>query len=180
MSNVLFVGPSESGKTALFAKVSSVLTRLKQDKLAVGVFNGADIHQLTQDTLTQTHTSVLPSSTTVSLAPPSDPETSKPVRLVDLPGHPRLRDVVKSQLREADGVVFVVDVQGIVRNAGQVAEYVFDSVVGRTVLTRRQGASASTDVFGIAIAPPIDPAQAVHPGAQERPARSTRADVALP
>lgn len=47
------------------------------------------------------------------------------MRLVDLPGHPRLRDVVKSQLREADAVVFVVDVQGIVRNAGQVAEYIY-------------------------------------------------------
>jgi signal recognition particle receptor subunit beta len=41
---------------------------------------------------------------------------------VDLPGHPRLKDEFKKNVKEADAVVFVVDIVGLVRTAGTVAE----------------------------------------------------------
>lgn len=72
----------------------------------------------------QTHTSIQPSSTLFALTLPDEPDRTKQVRLVDLPGHPRLRDEVKKHLPSCSGVVFVVDVVGVVRTAGQVAEYV--------------------------------------------------------
>ncbi|EIW69523.1 hypothetical protein M231_03243 [Tremella mesenterica] len=72
--------------------------------------------QLAYGTYPNTHTSIKSSTTTFTL------QTGKKIRLVDLPGHPRLRDGVTKNLREADGVVFVVDIVGLVRNAGMVAE----------------------------------------------------------
>lgn len=48
--------------------------------------------------------------------------TGRQVRLVDLPGHPRLRDQILKYKADIWGVVFVVDVVGIVRNAAGVAE----------------------------------------------------------
>lgn len=42
--------------------------------------------------------------------------------LVDLPGHPRLKDEMKKYVKTADAVVFVVDIVGLVRNAGVIAE----------------------------------------------------------
>lgn len=47
---------------------------------------------------------------------------AKQVRLVDMAGHARLRDEVAAHVAEADAVVFVVDVMGVVRNAASVAE----------------------------------------------------------
>jgi signal recognition particle receptor subunit beta len=47
---------------------------------------------------------------------------TKTVRLVDMAGHARLRDEVSAAVADADAVVFVVDVTGVVRNAASVAE----------------------------------------------------------
>ncbi|TYJ54753.1 hypothetical protein B9479_004601 [Cryptococcus floricola] len=70
-----------------------------------------------------THTSIISSSSTFSLSSPfADDGHSKQVRLVDLPGHPRLRDEVKKYEAEAAAVVFVVDIQGVIRNGSGVAE----------------------------------------------------------
>ncbi|WVQ98487.1 hypothetical protein IAU59_005613 [Kwoniella sp. CBS 9459] len=96
-ATVLLVGPSDSGKTSLFAK------------LVHGIYP-------------QTHTSVVPSITTFLLSSPYEDGTSKNLRLIDLPGHPRLRDQLKKHVKEASAVVFVVDVQAVVRNAASVAE----------------------------------------------------------
>ncbi|WVQ78139.1 hypothetical protein IAT38_000220 [Cryptococcus sp. DSM 104549] len=96
-ATVLLVGPSDGGKTSLFTK-------------------------LVHDVYPQTHTSIVPSATTFSLPSPYDDNSAKQIRLVDLPGHPRLRDELKKYVGEASAVVFVVDIQGIVRNAAGVAE----------------------------------------------------------
>ncbi|KAI9638565.1 signal recognition particle receptor beta subunit-domain-containing protein [Dioszegia hungarica] len=92
---VLLVGPADSGKTALFAK-------------------------LAHGSRTETHTSITPSSTTFSLDSEDPARTA--IRLVDIPGHPRLRDEVKRNLKTASAVVFVVDIQALLRNAGAIAE----------------------------------------------------------
>jgi len=60
---------------------------------------------------------------------PDEPEgTAKQVKLVDLPGHPRLQDEAKKYIAEASAVVFVVDVAGVVRNATVVSESVVPGV----------------------------------------------------
>jgi signal recognition particle receptor subunit beta len=41
---------------------------------------------------------------------------------VDLPGHPRLKDEFKKYVKDAQAVIFMIDVVGVVRNAGIVAE----------------------------------------------------------
>ena len=67
-------------------------------------------------------------STVAITESPDEPESrSKQIRLLDLPGHPRLQDDIKAHLPEADGVVFVVDVQSLLKNAGAIAEYVMQS-----------------------------------------------------
>ncbi|KAK1924738.1 signal recognition particle receptor beta subunit-domain-containing protein [Papiliotrema laurentii] len=96
---VLLVGPSDAGKTALFA-------------------------QLSQNVYPPTHTSVQSSTATVPLASPDEPSVTKPVKLVDLPGHPRLRDEIHASLPDASAVVFVVDIAAVVRNAAAVAEQI--------------------------------------------------------
>jgi signal recognition particle receptor subunit beta len=61
----------------------------------------------------------VPSSTTIAVL---SPYGATHLNLVDIPGHPRLRDEVKKHVAETAGAIFVVDVVGIVRNAGEVAE----------------------------------------------------------
>ncbi|WWD15760.1 hypothetical protein CI109_100182 [Kwoniella shandongensis] len=116
-ATVLLVGPSDGGKTSLFAK-------------------------LVQDIYPQTHTSIVPSITTFTLPSPYDDGQSKQIRLVDLPGHPRLRDEVKKYVNEASAVVFVVDIQGIVRNASGVAEQLPPVLTALTNLSLRLPPSA--------------------------------------
>ncbi|ORY25713.1 signal recognition particle receptor beta subunit-domain-containing protein [Naematelia encephala] len=95
---VLLVGPSDAGKTALFAK-------------------------LVHNVYPQTHTSLKTSITTFPLTSPDEPEApARQIKLIDVPGHPRLKDEFGKYAAEAWGVVFVVDVVGLVRNAGSVAE----------------------------------------------------------
>lgn len=76
--------------------------------------------QLTEDENPVSHTSLVPSITTVAL-PSADGDT-KAVTLVDVPGHARLRDQVCKLLPDSTAVVFVVDIVSLVRNASSVAE----------------------------------------------------------
>lgn len=55
----------------------------------------------------------------------SIPQTNKSLRIVDIPGHPRIRDQFKDELPTAKAVAFVVDSSTISRNGAAVAEYVF-------------------------------------------------------
>ena len=111
-ATVLLMGPSDGGKTSLFAKVG-VLTSASYDTL---------IEQLAHDSFLQTHTSVIASSSTFTLSDPSQGGRAKAVRIVDLPGHPRLKDEGLKQVKDGVAVVFVVDIVGVVRNAGAIAE----------------------------------------------------------
>lgn len=48
---------------------------------------------------------------------------SKTLRIVDVPGHPRIRDQFREHLRIAKAIVFVVDASTVSRNAPAVAEH---------------------------------------------------------
>ncbi|KAJ3541357.1 hypothetical protein NMY22_g3918 [Coprinellus aureogranulatus] len=64
-----------------------------------------------------THTSLQANSSIVSLSP------SKNVRVVDIPGHPRIRGQFAEHLTDAKVLAFVVDSNTISRNGAAVAEH---------------------------------------------------------
>lgn len=64
-----------------------------------------------------THTSLQSNSSIVELSP------SKTLRIVDVPGHPRVRDQFQEYLSDAKAIAFVVDTSTVSRNGAAVAEY---------------------------------------------------------
>ena len=48
--------------------------------------------------------------------------SNKSIRIIDVPGHPRLRDQFQDHLMDAKAVAFVVDTNSVSRNAPAVAE----------------------------------------------------------
>ncbi|KAL7420530.1 hypothetical protein Q5752_004481 [Cryptotrichosporon argae] len=115
---VVLVGPSDSGKTSLFAALA---------------------HQ----THAATHTSLTSSRTTFSLSVPSSPR-ARQVTLVDVPGHARLRDALAPHLSTADGTVFVVDASAVVRAAAGVAERLAPVLSALAVRSRSSGSGGGT------------------------------------
>ncbi|KAG5644037.1 hypothetical protein DXG03_009189 [Asterophora parasitica] len=90
---LLVVGPPDAGKTAILSK-------------------------LVYGQSLQTHTSLQVNSSVVELSTPS-----KNVRVVDIPGHPRIRDQFREHLDDAKAIAFVVDASTISRNGATVAEH---------------------------------------------------------
>ncbi|HEV7736023.1 MAG TPA: ADP-ribosylation factor-like protein [Chlamydiales bacterium] len=72
-------------------------------------------------------TSLQPNMSQVSL-PPTSEKQSRSLRLIDIPGHPRLRDQFTQYLDQAKAVVFVVDASTIARNGAAVAEWVDNNI----------------------------------------------------
>jgi len=66
-----------------------------------------------------THTSLFVNSSIVT----SQSSKKKPLCIVDVPGHQRLRDAFKDYIPDAKAIVFVVDASSITRNGKIVAEY---------------------------------------------------------
>ncbi|BEJ12858.1 hypothetical protein CspHIS471_0300320 [Cutaneotrichosporon sp. HIS471] len=111
----LLVGPTDAGKTAIFAKFA-------------------------QDEVPATHTSTVPSTASVALRASG---RSKTVRLVDMAGHARLRDEVSAAVADTDAVVFVVDVMGVVRNAASVTEQLPPLLTAMAGTASRRGFNTS-------------------------------------
>ncbi|KAF9246171.1 signal recognition particle receptor beta subunit-domain-containing protein [Melanogaster broomeanus] len=63
------------------------------------------------------HTSLQTNSTQVVLSP------TQTLRVIDVPGHPRIRDQFREHLADAKAIAFVVDSSTISRNAPVVAEH---------------------------------------------------------
>ena len=66
-----------------------------------------------------THTSMQTNAALMTLS-----QDRKTLRLIDVPGHPRIRDQFQEYLPHAKAVAFVVDSSTISRNGAAVAEYV--------------------------------------------------------
>ncbi|KAK7054657.1 hypothetical protein VNI00_003120 [Paramarasmius palmivorus] len=90
---LLLVGAPDAGKTAILS-------------------------ELVYGQTVPTHTSL---QTNVSLL--NAPGKKHPMRVVDIPGHPRIRDQFKEFLDDAKAVVFVVDANTVSRNGAAVAEH---------------------------------------------------------
>ncbi|MQM03330.1 hypothetical protein Taro_036114 [Colocasia esculenta] len=61
----------------------------------------------------------------------------KPVRVVDIPGHSRLRAKLDDFLQQAAGIVFVVDALDFLPNCQTVAEYLYDILTKASVVKKR-------------------------------------------
>ncbi|KAK0459810.1 P-loop containing nucleoside triphosphate hydrolase protein [Desarmillaria tabescens] len=99
---VLLVGPSDAGKTAIFSKIM-------------------------YDQSLPSHTSLQANTSSVDWPP-----FKKPVVIVDIPGHPKMRDQFKEHMKETIVVAFVVDASTVSRNAAAVAEHlhiIMDAIV---------------------------------------------------
>lgn len=59
-----------------------------------------------------------------NMASISLPPSTKALRIVDVPGHPRIRDQFREYMPDAKAVAFVVDASTVSRNGAAVAEYV--------------------------------------------------------
>lgn len=81
-------------------------------------FNPRPTHaQLVYKQTLPTHASLQSNTSIVTLA------DKKALSVVDIPGHPRIRDQFTEYLADAKAVVFVVDASTISRNGPAVAEY---------------------------------------------------------
>jgi len=90
---VLFVGPSDGGKTAILSALTFKQTL-------------------------PTHASLQINTSFIVL-----PHKNKTLRVVDIPGHPRIRHQYREHFSEAKAVVFVIDASTISRNGAAVAEH---------------------------------------------------------
>ncbi|KAJ3744914.1 P-loop containing nucleoside triphosphate hydrolase protein [Lentinula detonsa] len=90
---LLLLGPSDSGKTSIFSS-------------------------LVYGHVVQTNTSMQANSSFLNIQGKRDP-----IQIVDVPGHPRLRDQFKDSLSSAKALAFVVDANTASRNAAVIAEH---------------------------------------------------------
>ena len=103
-SSVLFVGPCDAGKTTLLLQLRDGTTH--QGTVASMVMNEANVKVR------------------------GDMPNARPIRIVDIPGHPRLRNrLLDEQANSARGVVFLVDSVDFMPKKSEVAEYVILAVL---------------------------------------------------
>ncbi|KAF8343954.1 signal recognition particle receptor beta subunit-domain-containing protein [Cantharellus anzutake] len=94
---LLLVGPPDAGKTA----ITSFLT-FKQ--------------------ALPTHTSLQVNETQATFSSSSTPK-DRAFRIIDVPGHPRIRSQFSNYLGDARGIIFVVDTSNLARSGPAVAEH---------------------------------------------------------
>ncbi|KAJ6623474.1 signal recognition particle receptor beta subunit-domain-containing protein [Mycena sp. CBHHK59/15] len=92
-NSLLLVGPPDGGKTAILST-------------------------LVYDQTLPTHTSLQTNASVVAL-----PALKKTLTMVDIPGHPRIRDQVNEYIADAKAIAFVVDASTVSRNGPAVAEH---------------------------------------------------------
>ncbi|KAJ7063491.1 P-loop containing nucleoside triphosphate hydrolase protein [Mycena amicta] len=92
-NHLLLVGPPDGGKTAILSTL---------------VYNQP----------LPTHTSLQTNSSVITL-----PSAKKTLSVVDIPGHPRIRNQIDEYISDAKAIAFVVDVSTVSRNGPAVAEH---------------------------------------------------------
>lgn len=110
--SLLVVGPPDAGKTA-------ILSTVRQLHLTSTLHSDEDSAQLAYNQTLPTHTSMQTNASIVTL-----PSSGKTFRVVDVPGHPRIRDQFEEHLLSARAVIFVVDTSTVSRVGPAVAECV--------------------------------------------------------
>ncbi|KAF8724843.1 hypothetical protein AX14_008562 [Amanita brunnescens Koide BX004] len=105
---LLIVGPSDAGKTAI-------------------------CFSLAYGETPRTHTSLQTNTAVYSLL-----QSKRTIRIVDVPGHTRLRDQFQNHITNAKAVAFVVDANSISRNGATVAEHLHHVLHAMTSLPPSQ------------------------------------------
>lgn len=115
-STILLVGPSGSGKTTIFLRLSQK-----------------------QHTDLTTVASMQPNESEVALSSHgnSNANATSHVRVVDIPGHPRLKGLFDSYVNRARGIVFVIDSVNFKPKNSEAAEHLYDVLVHPVVAGRR-------------------------------------------
>ncbi|KAJ7632783.1 signal recognition particle receptor beta subunit-domain-containing protein [Roridomyces roridus] len=111
-SSLLLVGPPDGGKTAILSTL---------------VYN---------QTL-PTHTSLQTNASVVAV-----PALKKSLTVVDIPGHPRIRNQVDEHIGDAKAIAFVVDASTVSRNGAVVAEHLHTILNALTSLPPSQALPA--------------------------------------
>ncbi|KAF8843588.1 hypothetical protein BDN67DRAFT_1008776 [Paxillus ammoniavirescens] len=96
----------------------------------------AIMSNLAYDQTLPSHTSLQTNSAQVVLSP------TKTLRVIDVPGHPRIRDQFREHLGDAKAIAFVVDSSTISRNASVVAEHLHHVLHAITSLPPTQSTPA--------------------------------------
>lgn len=118
----------------------SNLTRLKSNKIVLAGLSGSGktslFYQLRDGTTHQgTVTSMEPNEDTFVLHSESEKSGKvKPVHVVDVPGHPRLRSKLDDHLSRAAALVFVVDALDFLPNCRAASEYLYDILTKESVV----------------------------------------------
>ncbi|KAB1669884.1 hypothetical protein ES319_1Z002300v1 [Gossypium barbadense] len=84
-----------------------------------------------------TITSMEPNESTIVLNSDSNKRKSKPVHIVDIPGHSRLRPKLDEFLPRAAGIVFVVDSLEFLPNCRLASEYLYDILTKASVVKKK-------------------------------------------
>lgn len=106
---VLLVGPLDAGKTAILSTVRMLVPDIR------ATIDGNRCLKLAYKQTLPSHTSMQSNSAVVPLA-------QKTLRIIDIPGHPRIRDQFREHMQDARGIVFVVDASTVARAGPAVAE----------------------------------------------------------
>eukprot|EP00268_Persea_americana_P011756 TRINITY_DN1494_c0_g1_i1.p1 TRINITY_DN1494_c0_g1~~TRINITY_DN1494_c0_g1_i1.p1 ORF type:complete len:270 (-),score=50.88 TRINITY_DN1494_c0_g1_i1:366-1175(-) len=128
--------------TSLFL-LFRVFKRTKSNTIVLAGLSGSGktilFYQLRDGTTHQgTVTSMEPNEGSFVLHSESEkPGKIKPVHIMDVPGHSRLRPKLDEFLPQACGIIFVVDALDFLPNCRAAAEYLYDILTKATVVKRK-------------------------------------------
>ena len=110
-ASVLIVGPCDAGKTTLFLQLRD--RSIGNGTVASMKENEADIKL------------------------PSDKPSARPIHIIDIPGHPRLKTVFDVHAPSARGIIFLVDSVDFMPKKAEVAEQLYDVITHPVIAGRR-------------------------------------------
>lgn len=106
-TRALLVGPEQTGKSAIYSAL---------------------VFEAVPETQTSQHENESQVKITSRASGIDEKETSAPVQLVDLPGHPRLRAKANDYLSVADKIIFCVDTSTAIRGGSSKNETLIEAV----------------------------------------------------
>ncbi|KFM23894.1 Signal recognition particle receptor subunit beta [Auxenochlorella protothecoides] len=127
--NILILGPTGSGKTTLFH-------RLQYGSTLNGTVASMEPREVTTNLASDKASARASSPPPAELLSPQSP-AARPVNLVDIPGHPRVRDTWLAWEKSAQGIVFLVDAVDFLPHKSAIAEQLYDVLTHPSVVGRR-------------------------------------------
>ena len=112
-NSVLLLGPSGSGKTTLFyqlrdGNIHNGTVASMQENAGTFAFASEKVFSETQNFAIKAAT-CLTGPVSLFDFPSMQAQQAKPVHLIDVPGHPKVRNQFQGYLNNARGIVFVID-----------------------------------------------------------------------